>query len=34
MANGVAIHVALACEKVPAGVDTAEDLEHVRGLLK
>lgn len=33
MANGVAIHVAPACELVPAGVDTAEDLQRMRGLL-
>lgn len=28
--NGERIHVAAACEPVPAGVDTAEDLEAVR----
>lgn len=28
--NGVGIHVAEACEAVPAGVDTADDLEAVR----
>ncbi|MDX1804557.1 MAG: 3-deoxy-manno-octulosonate cytidylyltransferase [Alcanivorax sp.] len=30
MANGVAIHVAPACEAVPGGVDTPEDLERLR----
>ena len=33
MANGIAIHVAPACEPVPGGVDTAEDLERMRTLL-
>jgi 3-deoxy-manno-octulosonate cytidylyltransferase (CMP-KDO synthetase) len=33
LANGVRIHVAPACEYVPPGVDTPEDLEHVRELL-
>jgi len=31
--NGVRIHVQEACEPMPAGVDTPEDLEHVRALL-
>ncbi|MBE0402099.1 3-deoxy-manno-octulosonate cytidylyltransferase [Halomonas citrativorans] len=31
--NGHLIQVALACEVNPAGVDTAEDLAHVRALL-
>lgn len=31
--NGVAIHVDEACEEIPAGVDTADDLERVRRLL-
>ena len=31
--NGVEIHVAPACAEVPAGVDTAEDLDAVRALL-
>jgi 3-deoxy-manno-octulosonate cytidylyltransferase (CMP-KDO synthetase) len=31
--NGVAVHVAIACERVPAGIDTQDDLEHVRRLL-
>lgn len=31
--NGVAIHVAPACEAVPPGVDTQHDLEQVRNLL-
>jgi 3-deoxy-manno-octulosonate cytidylyltransferase (CMP-KDO synthetase) len=30
MEQGVRIHVATACEKIPAGVDTQEDLERVR----
>ena len=34
MANGVAIHVEPACEKVPAGVDTAEDMDRLRALLE
>ena len=33
MANGVAIHVAPACEAVPGGVDTAEDLARMRARL-
>ena len=33
MENGVRIHVANACEKIPAGVDTQEDLDRVRALL-
>jgi 3-deoxy-manno-octulosonate cytidylyltransferase (CMP-KDO synthetase) len=33
MANGARIHVAEACEYVPPGVDTAEDLEQVRRIL-
>lgn len=33
MANGVAIHVASACETVPAGIDTPTDLERMRGVL-
>ena len=32
--NGERIHVATACEPVPAGVDTAEDLEAVRQMLE
>lgn len=31
--NGAAIHVELACEVPPAGVDTAEDLQRLRQLL-
>ncbi|EKF75219.1 3-deoxy-D-manno-octulosonate cytidylyltransferase [Alcanivorax hongdengensis A-11-3] len=34
MANGVAIHVAPACEAVPGGVDTPEDLERLRAQLE
>lgn len=34
MAQGVTIHVADACETVPGGVDTSEDLEQVRALLQ
>ncbi|MEE4250139.1 MAG: 3-deoxy-manno-octulosonate cytidylyltransferase [Alcanivoracaceae bacterium] len=33
MANGIAIHVAPACEAVPGGVDTEEDLQRMRTLL-
>ncbi len=33
MANGARIHVAEACEYVPPGVDTAEDLEQVRRII-
>lgn len=32
--HGVAIHVDESCEEIPAGVDTAEDLERVRRLLE
>ena len=32
--NGERIHVAAACERVPAGVDTAEDLDAVRRRLE
>lgn len=31
--NGVKIHMAPACEKVPAGIDTERDLEAVRKIL-
>lgn len=31
--HGEAIHVAPACEPVPGGIDTAEDLERLRALL-
>lgn len=34
MEQGVAIHVDESCEEIPAGVDTAEDLERVRALLR
>ncbi|HQV41307.1 MAG TPA: 3-deoxy-manno-octulosonate cytidylyltransferase, partial [Moraxellaceae bacterium] len=30
--NGVKIHVALAAEEIPPGVDTFEDLERIRAL--
>jgi 3-deoxy-manno-octulosonate cytidylyltransferase (CMP-KDO synthetase) len=33
MAHGVVIHVQTAAETVPPGVDTVEDLEHVRAIL-
>jgi 3-deoxy-manno-octulosonate cytidylyltransferase (CMP-KDO synthetase) len=33
MANGARIHVAEACQYVPPGVDTAEDLEQVRSIV-
>ena len=33
LANDVAIHVAPACEPIPAGVDTAADLERVRAMV-
>jgi 3-deoxy-manno-octulosonate cytidylyltransferase (CMP-KDO synthetase) len=33
MEQGVAIHVDESCEEIPAGVDTAEDLQRVRLLL-
>jgi len=32
LSNGKKIHVATACERVPAGVDTEEDLQRVRNL--
>lgn len=32
MENGIAIHVAEACEAIPAGVDTQADLDAVRAL--
>lgn len=32
--NGIKIHAAQAVEAIPAGIDTAADLEHVRSLLK
>ena len=31
--HGIDIHVASCCEQVPPGVDTQQDLEHVRELL-
>jgi 3-deoxy-manno-octulosonate cytidylyltransferase (CMP-KDO synthetase) len=31
--NGIRIHMAESCERVPAGVDTERDLENVRALL-
>lgn len=34
LANGHAIHIEEACEAVPGGVDTEEDLIRVRGLLE
>ena len=34
MENGVRIHVAPACESIPAGVDTEADLNRVRQLLE
>jgi 3-deoxy-manno-octulosonate cytidylyltransferase (CMP-KDO synthetase) len=34
MAHGVKIHVQLAAEPLPPGVDTQEDLDHVRSLLE
>lgn len=34
MANGAAIHVAPACDNVPGGVDTQDDLERLRKQLK
>ena len=34
LANGVRIHVDVALETPPAGVDTAEDLERVRELIE
>lgn len=33
LANNVRIHVQQACESIPAGVDTPQDLENVRELL-
>lgn len=33
LSNGHSIHVAVACEPVPGGVDTQEDLNKVRALL-
>lgn len=33
MANGIKIHAELCCEPIPPGVDTPEDLEHVRRLI-
>ncbi len=33
MVNGIKIHAELCCEPIPPGVDTPEDLEHVRKLL-
>jgi len=32
MANGASIHIAAACEAVPGGVDTEQDLQRVRAL--
>ncbi|MCG8391538.1 MAG: 3-deoxy-manno-octulosonate cytidylyltransferase [Pseudomonadales bacterium] len=34
MANGIAIHVAPACEPVPGGVDTPEDLARLQAYLE
>ena len=34
MEQGVAIHVDESCEEIPAGVDTPEDLERMRALLR
>lgn len=34
LSNGVRIHIDLACQKPPAGVDTAADLERVRKQFK
>lgn len=34
MAHGVVIHAERSCLPIPAGVDTPEDLEHVRQLLQ
>ncbi|MDY6981867.1 MAG: 3-deoxy-manno-octulosonate cytidylyltransferase, partial [Pseudomonadota bacterium] len=34
MYNGITIHAERSCEFIPPGVDTAEDLEHVRSLVK
>jgi 3-deoxy-manno-octulosonate cytidylyltransferase (CMP-KDO synthetase) len=33
LANGVQIHAERCCVPIPAGVDTATDLEHVRQLI-
>lgn len=33
MANGVRIHIQEACKPIPPGVDTPEDLDHVRQFL-
>ena len=33
LAQGGRIHVEFSCEPVPAGIDTAEDLERVRGIV-
>ncbi|MES2624593.1 MAG: 3-deoxy-manno-octulosonate cytidylyltransferase [Pseudomonadota bacterium] len=33
MANGIKIHAELCCQPIPPGVDTPEDLEHVRRLI-
>jgi CMP-2-keto-3-deoxyoctulosonic acid synthetase len=33
MTQGVRLHAERCCEAIPAGVDTAEDLEVVRQLL-
>jgi 3-deoxy-manno-octulosonate cytidylyltransferase (CMP-KDO synthetase) len=34
MAHGISIHAEAGCAPIPAGVDTPEDLEHVRQLLQ
>src|SRR5690606_25152625 len=34
MAHGVSIHAEAACKPMPPGIDTPEDLEHVRRLLQ
>ena len=34
MYNGISIHAERSCEFIPPGVDTAEDLEHVRQLVQ
>lgn len=34
ISQGIRIHMDKACEKIPAGVDTPEDLEAVRALLR
>jgi 3-deoxy-manno-octulosonate cytidylyltransferase (CMP-KDO synthetase) len=33
MVNGIKIHAELCCEPIPPGIDTPEDLEHVRKLI-